>query len=613
MGAIAAEALPLVRNVIEAVVYAIFPFVLLLMMLAQGRGLGLIIKSFVFALVWIQLWPPLYAILNYVATLASAQNLTAAAALPGGLQGLALDSAASIYNGAISDQAVAGYLVISIPIIATAIVKGGEVAFQAVSGVASIQSAAQSEGGKLGSSSMSQGNAALDQYAVNAQYGQPAMQTRVDERGNAHTALAGSGVEAVKFLENQAYFGAQLASARTRGLEQAAGSAAERARSDSQSAANETVAALGDTVSKSRDRIAAQDLGTTVSEQQGASLAETHNRVKSEAGQLQRKYELGENDAAAVALGARVGLGPEVVVARLDAEGKLGQEYRASLQRAYEEVRGHTSSEETRRAREYASQLGSNEQFRYAVLSHQSDAAQASANFSRARKAAEQAQASFAQRDSLAEQARVARTDSASSSYDWIKDPANRDDVVALETRLRGVADAGEKQRVVEDYFAEKAAMTRPTRYLSGATVRWSDGELRQVFEDDKSTNPALRAPGRAEHERNIRSIGGVSTAPVQDTGVGARVAAERTAAEAEVSETRKRLAKGQVAAQQRFEQQTGLEHQDRDGDFGSPRSTSARALGNAAADSKRSAENFVDGVFGIVDRVLNGDKGDKK
>src|SRR5258706_7658781 len=116
------------------------------MMLAQGRGLGLIVKSFVFALVWIQLWPPLYAILNYVATLASAQNLTAAAALPGGLQGLALDSAASIYNGAISDQAGAGYLVISIPIISTAIVKGGEVAVQAVPGEAGSQSAGPSRG-----------------------------------------------------------------------------------------------------------------------------------------------------------------------------------------------------------------------------------------------------------------------------------------------------------------------------------------------------------------------------------------------------------------------------------------------------------------------------------
>jgi conjugal transfer mating pair stabilization protein TraG len=80
-----------VRNVIEAIIYAVFPFVFLLFLLAQGRGLGLAIKSFVLSLVWIQLWPPLYAILNYVATLASARTSKPP---PHGLaQGLALETA----------------------------------------------------------------------------------------------------------------------------------------------------------------------------------------------------------------------------------------------------------------------------------------------------------------------------------------------------------------------------------------------------------------------------------------------------------------------------------------------------------------------------------------
>jgi hypothetical protein len=74
MGRVAEQALPLVRNVIEAIIYAVFPFVFLLFLLAQGRGLGLALKSFVLSLVWIQLWPPLYAILNYVGTLASART-----------------------------------------------------------------------------------------------------------------------------------------------------------------------------------------------------------------------------------------------------------------------------------------------------------------------------------------------------------------------------------------------------------------------------------------------------------------------------------------------------------------------------------------------------------
>jgi conjugal transfer mating pair stabilization protein TraG len=98
MGRVAEQALPMVRNVIEAVIYAVFPFVFLLFLLAQGRGLAMAIKSFVMSLVWIQLWPPLYAILNYVATLASARNPQPPPSMGTGAQGLALDTAASIYQ-----------------------------------------------------------------------------------------------------------------------------------------------------------------------------------------------------------------------------------------------------------------------------------------------------------------------------------------------------------------------------------------------------------------------------------------------------------------------------------------------------------------------------------
>jgi hypothetical protein len=166
MGRIAEQALPLVRNVIEAIIYAIFPFVFLLFMLAHGRGLGLAIRSFVLSMVWIQLWPPLYAVLNYVATLASARTLQAASRMDAGTNGLALDTAASIYQGAISDQAIAGYMVISIPIIATAIIKGGEVAFQAIAATGPIQSAASAESNQTTKGNITQDAVSLDQQQL---------------------------------------------------------------------------------------------------------------------------------------------------------------------------------------------------------------------------------------------------------------------------------------------------------------------------------------------------------------------------------------------------------------------------------------------------------------
>ncbi len=196
MSRIAEQALPLVRNVIEAVVYAVFPFVFLLFLLAQGRGLAMAIKSFAMSLVWIQLWPPLYAILNYVATLASARNLEAAAKMGTVAQGLALETAASIYGGAVSDQAIAGYMVISIPIIATAIIKGGEVAFQAVTGVGAIQSAASAEAAATSKGSITQSAVSMDQQQLAPTRSSAFMSTTTDAHG---TTTLGSGPDAGVF------------------------------------------------------------------------------------------------------------------------------------------------------------------------------------------------------------------------------------------------------------------------------------------------------------------------------------------------------------------------------------------------------------------------------
>ncbi len=196
MGKIAEQALPLIRNVIEAIIYAVFPFVFLLFLLAHGRGLGLAIKSFVLSLVWIQLWPPLYAILNYVATLASARTLEAAARMGGGAQGLALETASSIYRGAISDQAVAGYMVISIPIIATAIIKGGEVAFQAVTGVATMQSAVSGESSAASKGNVTQDAVSFDQQQLAPNRTSAYMATATDAHG---TTIRGTGPDAGLF------------------------------------------------------------------------------------------------------------------------------------------------------------------------------------------------------------------------------------------------------------------------------------------------------------------------------------------------------------------------------------------------------------------------------
>lgn len=156
MAKLAQETLPLVRNAIELVILGIFPIVLILIIIAGAKG-GMVLRSYVMTMLWVQLWAPLYAIVNYVGMMAGAKNFKAALA---GVDGVAVNNAAALLNSTISAEAVTGMLTVSVPLIALSIIKGGEVAMSGVmSGIMSpAQQAAGSSGAQAGQGNYSFGN-----------------------------------------------------------------------------------------------------------------------------------------------------------------------------------------------------------------------------------------------------------------------------------------------------------------------------------------------------------------------------------------------------------------------------------------------------------------------
>ncbi len=342
MGRIAAEALPMVRNVIEAVVYAVFPFVFLLFLLAQGRGLAMAIKSFAMSLVWIQLWPPLYAILNYVGTLASAKNLAAAARMGSGAQGLTLDTAASIYQGAISDLAIAGYMVAAIPIIATAIIKGGEVAFQAVTASSAIQSAAASEAASATKGLVTQDSVSFDQQQLAPTRTSAFMSSSTDARG---TTVQGSGPDAGVFRYQASL--SRLASTFTVTERQATalGDSAREAESfattqreamqHSQATAMTHALGIQDSFEKSQQRSGAS------STSEGGSTSSQFQALKSVAKEVNRRLGLSEDSVVGDSMVAAASAGVKIplteIGARLTREGQKMDQQR--LQSAYDYAR----------------------------------------------------------------------------------------------------------------------------------------------------------------------------------------------------------------------------------------------------------------------------------
>ena len=163
MAKIGEETLPLVRNAIEVVIYAIFPIIMLLIVAAGGLG-GKVLASYVLGMVWLQLWPPLFAIVN---------SLTHER-VAGVMQGLApggesIATATALTSAGLGPEAIAGMLTLSIPLIAWAIVKGGEVAMSGVaSGVMAPASAsAQRAGDAVGVGNASAGNVSWGGTSMN--------------------------------------------------------------------------------------------------------------------------------------------------------------------------------------------------------------------------------------------------------------------------------------------------------------------------------------------------------------------------------------------------------------------------------------------------------------
>lgn len=168
MARIAERAAPAIRNIAEIICYAVFPIIILLMVLA-GEHSGKVLKGYAMSLIWIQLIPPLYAVLNFVMLSVTAASLPPIAIAGAPDARITLNNIGQLSQGGLSDLAIAGYMTVLLPMIAWALVKGGEIGgaaiFSQVLAGANSSSTTQAEG--VGSGNISQGNVSLDNVSRN--------------------------------------------------------------------------------------------------------------------------------------------------------------------------------------------------------------------------------------------------------------------------------------------------------------------------------------------------------------------------------------------------------------------------------------------------------------
>lgn len=165
-GEIAAKTLPLFKNVVEAITYALFLFVAVFALLPQGwKTLG----TYFGILVWTQLWAPLYAVLNLIMTVCG-QHQTMSYL---GGEGLTLLNSSAVISANTDMKTLAAWLSISIPFLSYGILKQGAGAFvgMAQSLGSAMQAASSGVAAETVSGNVSLGNVSVGTQAFNNKTG----------------------------------------------------------------------------------------------------------------------------------------------------------------------------------------------------------------------------------------------------------------------------------------------------------------------------------------------------------------------------------------------------------------------------------------------------------
>lgn len=174
MRKIAEGALPKIRNTLEAIIYALFPVMIIIAIVLGHKALSAVFM-YVKLAIWIQLWPMLYAIFNFFITFTDSKIYQAQV----GGNALSQAQAALINAGTVSDMYIAGMLLMSIPVVAWMLASGTTYAATqvATSLMQPAQSTAASVGSNVGAGNLSMGNIGMNTARADAYNMSPQMNT----------------------------------------------------------------------------------------------------------------------------------------------------------------------------------------------------------------------------------------------------------------------------------------------------------------------------------------------------------------------------------------------------------------------------------------------------
>ncbi|MFT3819874.1 MAG: conjugal transfer protein TraG N-terminal domain-containing protein [Rubrivivax sp.] len=195
-GRIGEEALPLIRNATEAILYASFPFLCILLVASEGRAMGALFRSYVYVLVWVEMWPVMFAIVSYLQTNAAAAEFAGAGFVSSGTSALSVSTASAIYSSAVSGIGTAAWMVTFVPVLAAGLIFGFDRVMSITGAMGAGQRGAEREAAAATKGNLSLGNVSFDQQQLMAMRTDPTVYRR-DTLGGTEFGSALSGATAL--------------------------------------------------------------------------------------------------------------------------------------------------------------------------------------------------------------------------------------------------------------------------------------------------------------------------------------------------------------------------------------------------------------------------------
>lgn len=493
---IAADALPVIRNVAEALVYAIFPLVILLLFLSTGKHTVTMLLAYVSVLISIQLWPPLYAILNYMATMYSEMQTASAADLGSGVSVLSATTAGPIYSNAISGQAVVSLLIMSIPYFAWSLAnKLSNFGSTLIGGVSALQSTTASASAAAASGNVSMGNVSMDQRMVSPSTSNAFVSTRQDARGNRITE-DGTGRKAVSLLQNQGITSTIVQTQATQSDVEQANQSASAAASNMLSAGTAQSSALTQAFNKIRSNSSTSASGAGQNRVASEDLSSAAESLSSEVKRITKGTGYSEDQVAGVLLkfGAMPGAGG------VGGGAAVEKRYGVKLSDDEKNILDRANSESFKTARAFSDRATRDTSFLNRLSQEGTSGASLASALTATTQRSQTAERKYNEASTWAQQVQSALVNGTTISRDISKDPAFFEMVMANEAEA---AHYQNNPQALQAFWASKigSLATTPTTFRNGAPTLSSAGAARQQYESstsDASVNPNVVGVGAA-------------------------------------------------------------------------------------------------------------------